>query len=70
MKRTLTTVDEVVDALGGNYSVAILTGYGKTAVSNWRTRQRIPAENFLLICTTLERIGRRADPAVFGMRSA
>jgi hypothetical protein len=40
--RTLTTVDEVVDALGGTKKCADHLGLRMSAISNWRAARRIP----------------------------
>jgi hypothetical protein len=42
--RTLTTVDEVVDALGGTSAAARHLGVTPAAVSNWRAARRIPGQ--------------------------
>jgi hypothetical protein len=64
------TVAAVIDALGGNAKVGALVGVGASAVSNWRTRGRIPAELFLVFSEALKGIGKAADPSLFGMAPA
>lgn len=66
----LETVGEIIDALGGNAKAGALVGVGASAVSNWRSRGRIPAELFLAFSTALESLGKRANPALFGMVAA
>ena len=67
----LHSVDDVVDALGGTASVATLLGVGPSAVSNWRSRRKIPEENFLLVRDALAASGKgEVDPAVFGFKEA
>lgn len=64
----LTTVDEVIEALGGGSACAALAGVSLPAVSNWRTRGRFPAELWLLFGAALERKGTTVEPALFGLR--
>lgn len=65
----LRSVDEVVDALGGTAAVADLLGVGSSAVSNWRSRRKIPEENFLLVRDALLAAGKEAaEPSVFGFK--
>lgn len=62
----LKTVDAIVDALGGTSEVAVLTGVSLPAVSNWKTRRRIPSEKFMIVADALEQRGVKADPDLFG----
>lgn len=62
----LTTVESVITALGGTGAVATLTGFGPTAVSNWKARGRIPSEQFLIVTNALTTRNLAADPKVFG----
>ena len=64
------TVGDIIDALGGTRAVATLTGFGSSAVSNWRSRGRIPAELYLVFSEALAALNKRADPALFGMTPA
>ena len=66
----LRTIDEIVELLGGTVKVAALCGVGRSAVSNWRLRGRIPAEFFLVFSEALRAVGADADPALFGMAAA
>jgi len=66
----LGTVDDMVNALGGTAKVAALGGVGLSAVSNWRSRGRVPAELFLVFSEALKSLGKSADPALFGMTPA
>lgn len=36
-------VSELIDALGGTTETAKIAGVGKSAVSNWRAAEKIPA---------------------------
>lgn len=64
--RALTTVDQVIDELGGTSATAKLTGqqYDQT-VSNWRRRGRMPPELFDLMVGELEKRGCTASPALW-----
>jgi hypothetical protein len=64
----LKSVDAVIDALGGTAAAASLAGRVGSAASNWRATGRIPAEFFLIFAAELARIGKAADPAVFGIK--
>lgn len=61
------TASELIDAVGGNAVVTGLTGRRSPAISNWRKRNRIPAE----FCRVLEEAaavkGEGVSPVVFGM---
>lgn len=66
----LRTIDAVIDALGGAAKVAALCGVGFTAVSNWKSRGKIPAEKFLIFSEALKRAGKTVDPSLFGFEPA
>jgi hypothetical protein len=65
--RSLHTVDEVIDALGGTAVTARLTGRSLQAVSNWRFAKRLPADLFLLLSRALSEKGATAPPSLWGM---
>ena len=61
------TIDDLIEALGGVAKVATLCGVGPSAVSNWRSRGRIPTEKFMMLADALRRAGKgEAAPALFG----
>jgi hypothetical protein len=62
----LTTVDEVIDALGGTSAVARLTHRSLPAVSNWRSERRINPRFYALMIRELTRIGFTAEPSLWG----
>lgn len=66
----LTSVDEIIEALGGTSAVAGLAGVGQSAVSNWRSRGRIPPEKFMIFTEALGKAGKEAQPSVFGFETA
>jgi hypothetical protein len=62
----LTTVDEVIDALGGTKRAALLSGADPRAVSNWRRYGRLPSKLFVLHLSELAKGGLDAPPALWG----
>lgn len=60
------SVDAVIDAVGGTSAASKLAGVGLSAVSNWKSRGRIPAEKFKIFERALAGIGKEADPRIFG----
>lgn len=66
----LNSVDEVIEAVGGDAVAASLAGVGASAVSNWRSRGKISQENFLLFRGALAALGKEASPSVFGFKVA
>jgi hypothetical protein len=69
MARTLTTIDGVINILGGIAAVADMTGRGETAVHNWRKADRFPASLYLKMIRRLERRGVTAKAALWGQES-
>lgn len=65
----LETVDQVVEALGGTFKAAMAANVGPSAVSNWKSRGRIPSDRFFLITAALEREGKSVAPGLFGFAS-
>lgn len=65
----LTSVEAVIDALGGTAAAADLLGLGRPAISNWKFRGAIPPENFMMISEALTVRGLHANPAIFGFKS-
>lgn len=68
MLTELTTVDDVIDALGGTGATARLLGCkSMRPVSNWRSRGRLPADKFLLMQQALRDRGKTAPPSLWGI---
>jgi hypothetical protein len=67
--KTLSTVGQVIEALGGTGSMAKLTRRTASAVSNWRKAGVFPAGTISVINGSLDRIGRRAPPKLFGIEA-
>ena len=64
----LNSVDAVIDALGGDTSVATLTGVGLSAVGNWRARGKFSRSVFVIIRDALALKDLEACPSVFGFK--
>lgn len=62
---TLTTVRQVIKALGGTVAVIAMTGRSPQAVSNWVGEGFIASYLFYLMNDELERRGHRADPRLW-----
>lgn len=65
----LTTVEAVLEALGGGTAVGRITGQTPQTVHNWKRAGRIPPGYFLVLCLALENVGKRVAPEVFGMKT-
>lgn len=66
----LTSIDAVLEAVGGPTAAAALAGVSLPAVSNWKSRGRIPAEKFFLFERELGSRNMQADRALFGFDGA
>lgn len=64
----LSSVDEVIKALGGNAAVASLARVGRPSVSNWIKRGRISHGSSMIIREALADLGMEATPSVFGFK--
>lgn len=69
-RQILTSVEEVIEHLGGTGKVARLTGSTVPAVCNWRTYGRFPATMFLVMTQLLRRRGAVAPPGLWSQRMA
>lgn len=65
--RYLTTVADVVDALGGNAAVARMTGRTPNAVTNWRARLNFPPDTFVALTAALAEAGCVAPASLWRM---
>lgn len=63
----ISTVDDVVEALGGDTQVAAWLSISQPAVANWKIRGEIPGGWHLRIYARLLADGFDCDPAVFGL---
>lgn len=66
--RTLTTVPQVLDALGGNAAVRrLLELKNPNVVANWRWRERLPPRTYLTLSDALKRKRLKAPPSLWGL---
>ena len=64
----LHSVAEVIEAVGGAAAACELAGVKSTnAPSNWKFREKIPSEYFLVFTDALRAVGKEANPAIFGL---
>jgi len=66
-RKLLRTVDEVVEAFGGDIIVAEWLGLSRPAVVNWRMRQNIPSTYHMRIWFEAQSMGYRIDPQLLGL---
>jgi len=68
MARKLATVEEVVEALGGNRQVAALTGRKSLhAVSMWKARGSFPSNTLLIMQAALNARSQKAPSKLWGI---
>ena len=70
MAINLTTVNEVIDALGGNAEAAEALGVGYTSVTNWRMFGYFPARTYVQIQSELKRRRKTAPDSLWRMSVA
>jgi hypothetical protein len=68
--RTLSTVNAVIDQLGGNYVVVGALKVSSQAVSNWRAKNRLPANTYVFIQGELAKRNLTAPAKLWGMIAA
>jgi hypothetical protein len=68
MRKThLTTVEEVLDVLGTTAEInALSEREAPQTVSNWRIRQKLPADLYARHTARLASLGFSADPEIWG----
>lgn len=62
----LITVEAVIETLGGTFKAAEIAAVQPSAISNWKTRKRIPSDYFMLISQELDKRGAAVSPTIFG----
>jgi hypothetical protein len=68
---SLTTVDEVIEALGGNATVQDMTAAKSLqTVTNWRYVGRCAHSTYLIMTDALKARGYTAPPELWGIKSA
>lgn len=65
--RIIRTVDEVVDALGGDTEIARWLKITPAGVNHWKTRKEIPGGWHMRVYVRLLDEGFDCDPTVFGL---
>jgi hypothetical protein len=63
----LTSVDAVVEHLGGVAAVAVLTRRTKPNIYNWKNANRIAAAHYVVMTRALVRRGACAPPSLWGI---
>jgi hypothetical protein len=66
--KTLRSVRDIVDALGGTKEAAKWAGLGMSAISNWLAADEIPTGWHYRVDVELKARGYRVDPRLFGAR--
>lgn len=67
----LNSIEEVIDALGGNREVASLTGRKSLhAVSMWKNRNAFPGSTLLIMQAALKTRGKSAPSQLWGIPEA
>lgn len=67
MNGTITTIADLIDALGGDTTVAGEFGISQPAVAAWKARGEIPGGWHLRIWAWAKRERLKVDPCVFGL---
>lgn len=65
MPATLTTANQVIDALGGVEGLQKLTGQTSQVINNWRRFKKFPAHEHDELTRALKRRGKRAPARLF-----
>ena len=66
----ITSVEQLISALGGTNAVAALCGVKFNAVSHWRTSNALPDRHKYYLLQVCAEKGIEVDPAVFERRKA
>jgi len=67
MAYQINTIDELIDALGGDTEVALWLGISQPAVAMWKSRGQIGAGWHLRLLAEVRRRGLTVSPEVFGL---
>ena len=69
MSKDLTTVDEVIAALGGQREVAGLTGRRSgSSIPMWKQRGSFPSNTYAVMIEALQERGKTAPASLWGMK--
>lgn len=63
----INTIDELVDALGGDTKVGRWLGISQPAVAAWKLRNHVPPGWHMRLLAELTRRGYSVNPEVFGL---
>lgn len=63
----LKTAKEVMDALGGDRAVGVLTGRTRKAANNWRAFNRFPSDTYVAMQCALKELGHSAPDSLWRM---
>lgn len=63
--KQLSTVNEVIEALGGEQPAGALVGVGIKAVQQWKWQKQFPAKTYLAIISELGKSGLDADASLW-----
>lgn len=61
MAKSLTSVSEIIKALGGTKAACVILGVGQSAIGNWRGANRLPPHTFPTISQELLKRSLAAD---------
>lgn len=65
MGKSLTSVSEIVEALGGTREACLIFDVGQSAIGNWRGANRLPAHTYPTVQSELMKRGLSADLSVW-----
>lgn len=67
MSHSISTIDDLITALGGPSAIGDWLGITQEAVSNWKARQYIPPGWHLKLLLAATRKGLDVEPALFDL---
>lgn len=62
---TLSSVNEVSQALGGDEATGAIAGVSPKTVKQWKWRKRLPQDKYLVLSNALSLKGKKADAALW-----
>ena len=66
--KIIRTVDDVIDALGGNLKASKLLGVKYNSITNWKMFGRFPSDTYVLVQDQLMQRGQVAPDELWRMR--
>jgi hypothetical protein len=67
MQYDINSIEELIEALGGDTAVAGMFGISQPAVANWKARGQIATGWHMRLYAEVRRMGLSINPAVFGL---